>query len=213
MAAELILVRHGNTFGPGDKVVWCGARTDLALTDAGLAQARTLAATLKTARIRPARILTGPLLRTRQHSDIIAGTLDPSLIPIILELLREIDYGQWEGLSTEEITAMGGGAELAAWDAEAKWPEQPGWSPGEDQIRANAQDLLAHVQTFETPDPTLVVTSNGILRFFARCADNPPSTQDLKVRTGHHCHMRFEKGGWRVLNWNLSPETAPHLPA
>ena len=37
---ELLLVRHGNTFGPGDAVTWVGAREDLPLVESGEAQAR-----------------------------------------------------------------------------------------------------------------------------------------------------------------------------
>lgn len=209
MATDLILVRHGNTFGPGDKVVWCGARTDLPLTETGVAQAEELAETLAKADINVSRILAGPLMRTRQHAEILARIVSPNQAPEIIEPLREIDYGAWEGLSTEEIHALGGGQELAAWDTEARWPERPGWSPSEQQILSRIQAVLADVSSVTEPNPVVIVTSNGILRFFARCAINPPAISDLKVRTGHHCHMRIEGDAWKVLKWNLGPAQDP----
>ena len=36
---DILFARHGNTFGPGDKVVWVGRETDLPLVEKGLAQA------------------------------------------------------------------------------------------------------------------------------------------------------------------------------
>ena len=32
---ELLLVRHGNTFAPGDRVVWVGKGQDLPLVESG----------------------------------------------------------------------------------------------------------------------------------------------------------------------------------
>lgn len=204
MSAELILIRHGNTFAQGDKVLWCGARTDLPLVAAGRAQAETLGHQIQIAGLEPAQIIAGPLLRTHQHADIIAELTDfPGEININ-EDLREIDYGDWEGLSTEEIIALGGGAALAAWNDHAVWPEGPGWSPTEAALEDMARSFLAQISS--TQSPTLLVTSNGILRFFARAAINPPKLDGLKVRTGGWGKMVPNDAGWRITHWNGAPD-------
>jgi len=43
MTRQLFIVRHGNTFDPGDTVTRVGARTDLPLSSSGRAQADALA--------------------------------------------------------------------------------------------------------------------------------------------------------------------------
>lgn len=207
MAHELILVRHGNTFAPGEKVVWCGARTDLPLVASGVQQAQILGKTLKNADVKPARILTGPLARTRQHADILVQSINTETTPDITDSLCEIDYGQWEALSTEEIASLGGGDELAAWDADACWPQSPGWSPEPSLIKQRVRDILDHVAQTTQKGPALIVTSNGILRFFAAVAKNPPPPEALKVRTGAYCVLSSIGSGWQIKAWNCTPDT------
>jgi len=201
----LLLVRHGNTFAPGEKVVWAGARTDLPLVEKGREQADTLGHRLKAAQFKPDRILAGPLLRTRQHTDIIASHIGFTGRVDIAEALREIDYGKWEGLSTEEIHHLGGKAELDAWDKDARWPQTPGWSPSPETILKNTHTLLTDLAEDSHTDKAMLITSNGILRFFAQHLANPPD--QLKIRTGHYCMIEYWQGSWTQSGWNLSPDS------
>ena len=41
--------------------------------------------------------------RSDEYAEIVAAQLDYSVTPIVDAALTEIDYGDWEGLSTEEI--------------------------------------------------------------------------------------------------------------
>ncbi len=205
MKTELLLVRHGNTFAPGDKVVWAGARTDLPLTKDGRAQAEQFGKMLKIAKYRPARILTGPLQRTRQHADIISQALNLSKPIDIHNALREIDYGIWEGRSTEEIERLGGGDELTLWTTKSQWPHTPNWQPDEATVQ---RDILHLMQTLsDIAGLSLLITSNGILRFFARATVNPPLLSDVKVRTGHWCRIVWQGEEWRIINWNYPPDS------
>lgn len=194
---KVLLVRHGNTFAPGDKVVWVGARTDLPLVPSGVAQAETLAARLTALEIVPDVVLAGPLQRTRQHAAIAM----PRRAADIRPQLREIDYGPWEAKSTEEIHAMGGKEKLEAWDKKSIWPEGAGWSPSFAEIDKTAADILAEA----TAPLTMVVSSNGILRFFSRHAANAAGIGNLKVGTGNACLMEKRGDQWFVEYWNLSP--------
>jgi probable phosphoglycerate mutase len=200
----LILVRHGNTFAPGDKVVWAGARTDLPLVATGRAQAEQLGQTLAAATVKPDRILAGPLIRTRQHSQIIAKLIGFSSDIEIENALCEIDYGAWEGCSTEDIHALGGKTELDAWDKAAQWPNTPGWTPSCKAIKENVFSLLKKLGADHKTQTAILFTSNGILRFFANAAVNPPDK--LKVQTGHVCQMILEESQWQQISWNRPPD-------
>jgi len=95
----VLLVRHGETD-------WSArgchtGRTDVAMTDAGITQARrlreTLAALLRT---RPdPLVFTSPLTRARDTATLAL----PEQLAEETHLLRELDYGEYEGLTADDI--------------------------------------------------------------------------------------------------------------
>lgn len=96
---RLFLARHGET---GDQFAgrYIGA-TDLPLSAVGRQQAGHLANLL------PAgigRCLCSPMLRTRETAELALAGRDCPLQ--IIDALREIDFGRWEGLSFAEIAAQ-----------------------------------------------------------------------------------------------------------
>lgn len=127
------------------------------------------------------------------------------------ERLREIDYGLWEGKSSEDIAALGGGAELQAWDSRGEWPSSPGWTPPANTILSNITELTSElVDGLGAMDVALLITSNGILKFFLKLV--PGAFEDmaargaLKVATGYCCALQHGEKGWDVEFWNKSPE-------
>jgi len=101
--------------------------TDLTLTTHGEQQAATLIDRLD--KVHFDAVYSSPLQRAR-HTAAIAGFPNPQLTP----LLREVDYGEYEGLKTNEIQEL-----------------QPGWElykdgcPGGEtpaQIRTRAMDFI-----------------------------------------------------------------------
>ncbi len=206
----LLLARHGNTFEAGDKVVWVGARTDLPLTAKGREQAAALGEGLQPIRSAIKRIVTGPLKRTREHADIAARTLHFTQPVEVDERLREIDYGLWEAKTTDEIHALGGADELKTWGEHSIWPSSPGWLPAEDIIAANAAQLAHELSaTLAAEDAALLVSSNGILRFFLKLVPGAfeamAARKEQKVATGNCCALRHEGGIWRVAFWSRAP--------
>ncbi len=206
----LLLARHGNTFGKGDKVVWVGARTDLPLTAKGKEQAEALGAGLQPVKSQIKRVIAGPLKRTREHAGIAAGLLRLEVPIEADERLREIDYGLWEGKSSEEIQALGGDIELKAWNERGQWPRAPGWAPPAEIVAANVAQLAGEcAETLDAGDAALLVTSNGILKFFLKLV--PGTFEDmaargaLKVATGHACALRHGARSWEVLFWDCEP--------
>jgi probable phosphoglycerate mutase len=206
----LLLARHGNTFEAGEKAVWVGARTDLPLTAKGREQAQALAVALQPVKPRIERVISGPLKRTREHAEIIVRSSGSEAVVTIDERLREIDYGLWEGKSSEEIRALGGDRELRAWNEIGEWPRSPQWAPSPETIEANAAGLASELAAVLPAErAALLVTSNGILKFFLKLVPGAfeamAARGTLKVATGHCCALRYHQHGWQVVFWDCEP--------
>ncbi|MEE2525579.1 histidine phosphatase family protein [Hyphobacterium sp. HN65] len=202
----LLLARHGNTFGPGDRIVWVGAREDLPLVKSGEAQAAALGEKLREFDLAPASIVSGPLKRTRRASEIIKA-ITASDAPIDIDTrLTEIDYGSWGGKTDEEIDAEFGPDAIPDWREHHRRPANAGWSPDDAALEANALGVLADHQSARSP--ALVITSNGILRYFHAALG---FDGDAKVKTGHVCAARHDGRQWRPIFWNIKPEDMPEV--
>jgi broad specificity phosphatase PhoE/ribonuclease HI len=109
---RFILVRHGVT--ELSLARRFAGRSDLALTELGVEQARLAAD--RVARLGAGQaVISSPLLRTRQTADRIADRLG---LPVTVEDgLIETDYGDWDGHSFEEVKQRWP-AELELWLAD-----------------------------------------------------------------------------------------------
>ena len=202
---QLVLARHGNTFAPGDKVVWVGARSDLPLVEKGLQQAAAVAAGLAAAGLAPSRLYAGPLKRTRETASIVASAFGlGDAACIISEDLREIDYGRWEARSNDEIRAEVGNAAIDDWQQRSIWPEGFGWQPGEAAVLAGWNRLIERIRTENAADAVvLVVSSNGIFRLVAKALGLPAAA--AKMGTGTIARLRLDADSLTVVDWNLDP--------
>ncbi|MER9001912.1 histidine phosphatase family protein [Mesorhizobium australicum] len=201
---KLILSRHGNTFGPGDKVTWVGRRTDLTLTAEGCRQAQDLGNALCQSGAMLGGIYCGPLRRTRQYAEIIVERIGAAPVPIVDSRLAEIDYGAWEGLSSQEIITQFGREEFEGWERSGAWPESSGWSPSEATLAHGVTTFVGQLaRTHREDSAVLAVTSNGVLRYFLRLAGN---SLNGKVGTGHICILEVLQGKCRVHAWNIAPD-------
>lgn len=93
----IVLVRHGETIG--ESSIRFHGRNDVPLSDVGRSQMRSVAMRLD-GRVFDL-VLTSPLARARESAEIAAPAVAPQVDP----RLREIDFGEWEGLTAEEIEA------------------------------------------------------------------------------------------------------------
>lgn len=140
----LWIIRHGQT-------EWSAtgrhtSRTDVPLTDTGLADARALAPVLDAHRF--ALVLTSPMQRARATA---AGAGFPDAI--VDDDLREWDYGDLEGITTPEIRARG--AEFADWTI---WR---GPVPGGETIDAVAMRLRRVVDRASSAGGDVVCFGHG----------------------------------------------------
>ncbi len=209
---RLILCRHGNTFGPGDRVVWVGREDDLDLVPAGEAQARAVAAALAARGLRPDRVVAGALRRTRRFAEIIVEALALDLAPEIDPRLNEIAYGDWAGRTTEEIVAAdpAAAAMIRDWNEADVWPAGAGWATREADVRRAVAEFLADLADAGARR-ALVVSSNGILRFVPRVwgLEPPDGGRSFRMRTGHVSILDVEGARARILAWNAAPEDLP----
>lgn len=205
---NLIFARHGNTFGPGDKVVWVGRETDLPLVERGEEQAREAAGALHTAGLIPTSVTSGTLKRTRGFAGIVREAICPDAPVAQDPRLDEIDYGAWAGLSSEEIAALPGGPAMAeAWQKEDVWPEGAGWRSMQAEIlgalRSFLDEVLASAGDGET---RLIVSSNGTLRFVPRLLGIAEPGMSYQMKTGHLGLIKREPdGSLRLACWNRKP--------
>jgi len=99
---RLILVRHGESVG-NVKKQWHGW-SDTVLTPLGVRQAEAVARRLAMENDPIAALYTSPLRRAAHTAEIIGRAL--GLEPIPWPGLKEIDFGQVDGLSLEEFQAL-----------------------------------------------------------------------------------------------------------
>ncbi len=185
------IVRHGNTFAPGEAPRRIGARTDLPLVESGRAQALALREHFARASIAFDRVLTSPLERTRETAVLIA----PDRLAEPTDWLREIDHGPDEDRSEEDVIARIGREALNIWEQSAEPP--PDWVVDAPARLAAWRDWLA------TPEgeTTLIVTSNGAARFALLALDLPPA----KLRTGAYSEIAWDDANARLVDWDIRP--------
>ena len=201
---RLLIVRHGNTFDPGDTVRRVGARTDLPLSRSGKAQANTLARHFAVQGQNFEKIFAAPLKRTQQTAEAIRrATSGPALTPA--PNLKEIDYGPDEGAREEDVLARIGQEALDRWEADAIPP--PGWIVDPPLLIHSWRTFFAECGKLD--GPILAVTSNGVARFALDAATSKPNGAARKLKTGAYGVVNLSAtGDARVVEWNRRPNSS-----
>lgn len=97
---ELYIVRHGETVENKDEVIQ--GQLDGTLTERGIEQARSLGSNLRDAGIDFDVIITSPLRRAYDTALEVARFV--RAVPIIpVDALKEINFGEWQGRTVEEM--------------------------------------------------------------------------------------------------------------
>jgi probable phosphoglycerate mutase len=139
-----------------------GRQWDPPLDDRGLEQAERLAARLVHSSP-PAAILTSPLTRCRQ-------TLAPyqramGAVPDIVDDLREVYIGRWEGMRFEDILSEDEEIARKFRDQEAMFSMSPGGESGE-QLRARVVPAIEGALARQGDGDLLVVTHGGVINAY-----------------------------------------------
>ena len=117
---KIILVRHGHVEGISPERF--RGRADLMLTAEGRQQAAAAARRIQ-ASWTPVAVYTSPLSRCRATAAAIAEPF--GLSPVTLDGLVDIDYGEWQGLTPEQVRARWP-EPLATWYRAPDWAAIPG---------------------------------------------------------------------------------------
>ena len=183
---QIVVVRHGETAWSREKRHT--GRTDLPLTPEGREQARTLVAPLGGLDV--AAVFVSPLKRARQTCDIAGfgdrAVVDPDLV--------EWDYGEYDGLTSNEIRA-----------------QRPGWTlfrdgvvGGEtiDEVADRARRVIARVRTIDG-DVLLFGHGHQLRILTALWLEFPAAAaQHLQLATAAPSTLGFEHEWTALLSWN-----------
>ncbi len=190
---RLVCVRHGET-------VWSRdgrhtGRTDIPLTDQGRDDARHLAAPLGAHRF--ARVLVSPLQRARETCALAGLAPHEELCPALMEW----DYGEYEGLTREQIHERDPG-----W-----WLWRDGCPGGEtpDDVAARADAVIAEALT--TEGDVALFSHGHMLRVLASrwVVERAAFGAHLMLDTAAISVLDSEHGVRAVRRWN----STEHLPA
>ena len=158
---ELLLVRHGETDWNRDGRFQ--GHADPPLNDTGRSQARALADDL--ARERIDAIYTSDLARARETAELIA---ERAGVPFVLEpQLREIDVGEWQGLTRAEI-------EERFPEGLSNWREHGhGWERGEtsEELAGRVLEAIGRIAARHPDERVVVVGHGGTIRSIRASAD------------------------------------------
>lgn len=207
MITRLLIVRHGNTFGPGDVVTRVGT-TDLPLVESGLMQGKKLGLYLKQHHLIPDVIFTSQLKRTIQTAIEAQRAMQIDLPIKTLPMFNEIDYGPDENQPEEKVIARIGADALKAWETNAKVPMD--WNADPQTIINNWQTFSDQLAKEYQGKNILVITSNGIARFAPHLTGDFAAfsaQHTIKISTGALCifEKKSSDAGWRCVEWNVKP--------
>lgn len=181
MPATIVLVRHGETDWNRERRFQ--GHADTPLNAAGRAQARDVAHLLSGERF--SAVYTSPLRRASETAMIVGRSL--GLEPRELEALREIDVGDWQGLTVDEV--------------QARFPERldaasrSGWPNGEthEELGARVLPALLDLARAHSGRRILGVTHAGPIRA-ALAAATGLSREESRAQIGpleNCCVFRF----------------------
>ncbi len=210
---SLFLVRHATTQA-SEGGVNLGQRTDAPLVDAGRALAAragaAIAAELQAMPHAELRALSSPALRCRETARHVLDALGrPDLEPSLDDALREIDYGEWEGLTADECRRRDPDLR-ARWEADPFVTRTPGGEAGSD-VAARALAVLSPVEAWlsaRREAAALVVSHNHVVRLRLTAALGLPMgdyRRRIQADPGAYSILTFRPDGLAVRRVNVLP--------
>jgi probable phosphoglycerate mutase len=227
MKKTLVIIRHGNTFAPGQTPTRVGTRTDIPLVEE--LKSRNAAKYLLDKGIVPDRVFAAPLKRTMQTANLIINEMRLNTTVIPNSNFTEIDYGDDENKSEEQVKyRLGmeyvknnnlsgdistvevmeyGKAVIDLWNSKAIVP--PGWNVDVEGIISSWKDFANNIIVCN--ETALICSSNGIIRF-APCILNEQDAADfgnkysLKTATGSVSIFKTIGNVWKCVEWNTKAE-------
>ncbi|MGH3035715.1 MAG: histidine phosphatase family protein [Gaiellaceae bacterium] len=184
-ATRLVLVRHAETENSARGR--CYGRLDVPLSPRGLRQAEAIADAL--ADLGLAAVYTSPLARALDTARPTAAAL--GIDPVVVESLRELDFGEVEGLRYDQIEAER--PELfRAWMDDPAGVRFPGGESLAD-LRARVLPALAEIRARHARDAVAIVAHGGVIRVVL--------AEALGLDDGALFRLDQAEGGVSVVDW------------
>jgi broad specificity phosphatase PhoE len=190
MRRRVWLIRHGSTDWTGHR--WCGT-TDLPLNRQGQAEADALAEALAHRVATGTEVVSSPLRRALETADRLAPAIGSAAG--IDGRLREVDFGDVEGLDWTELEARDPviAQEIVAGARVIDWP---GGESGRE-VTARAADLWREVE--DRADDLVLVAHAGILRALLDQAVGGASGP-LEIRPATVIELERRDGSWAIAS-------------
>ncbi|MEI6777934.1 MAG: histidine phosphatase family protein [Chloroflexales bacterium] len=194
---QLILVRHGET--PWNVTLQYQGQANVPLNERGHAQARLTAGRL--ARLNVTALYTSDTLRAAETADAIAQAC--GLTPQPMPELREIDVGQWEGLTPEQLYRRFP-------DHMAEYERDPARTVrlgGESyaQLQTRALVALRRIHEAHQPGDVVVAVSHGGTIRALLChviGLELANFGKMWLDNGSLTELRYGRHGWRLVRLN-----------
>ena len=214
MTTRIYLVRHGATVLSAEDAF--AGETDVALSEEGRAQARSLAARLAGEPI--AAFYASPMGRTMETARILAGPHGLEVLP--RDGLREISHGHWEGRKRSEVEALFP-EEYARWEAD---PYSSAPSGGESGLAVTARALpeLLRIVEAHRDRHVLLVSHKATIRLLVsillgfdprayrdRLDQSPASLNILDFRDASHARLSLFND---TSHYAPSASSTPEMP-
>ena len=177
----LYLVRHAAPELGGREHVCLGGRSDPPLSDEGRAQAKKAAGFF--CGMESAAFWASPMLRARETAELLAGGKSVNILPG----MEEIDCGEWDGLSFDEIklrypelyAARGGNLSLTP--------------PGGESLEALARRGMKALDSLknEKEDNIILVAHKGINRVLLCCLLGRETGEYRELKQDYVCLNRL----------------------
>jgi len=151
---RVIIVRHGRT--EWNRVERFRGRVDIGLDEVGMKQAEVAANRIREWPI--SAIYSSPLRRAMDTSEIIAAPLRLNVQP--MSGIIDIDYGSWQGLSTEQVIARDDSL-YSQWiesPYEVKFPGGESFAEVRERVASAIGDLIQ-----QYPKETFVLVSHKVI--------------------------------------------------
>jgi len=151
---RVIIVRHGRT--EWNRVERFRGRVDIGLDEVGMKQAEVAAKRIREWPI--SAIYSSPLRRAMDTAEIIAAPLELNVQP--MSGIIDIDYGSWQGLSTEQVVARDDSL-YSRWiksPYEVKFPGGESFTEVRERVASAIGDLIQ-----QHPKETFVLVSHKVI--------------------------------------------------
>ncbi len=193
----LHLMRHGQT--QWNREERFTSATEVPLSIEGRDQIHVVARSMLDTGI--TRIVSSPRLRCVHTAEIVRDVVNPAIDIEVWDDLREVDFGDFEGLSKDDLR---GNTNFRSWFSPYPTGNTPPNAETWTDAALRARSVLYLVA--QSDQPTLVVSHGYLLRLMIVEAieiSPPQAMRRFSLDNAHVSTLSNESGYWRLLNHNV----------